>query len=223
MKNLNRYVKGLTARVKVNEKALEISEKGVKMEQKKYSGYHIPILKTYKNDVILKIETDGVDMGSKIISVGILNENGLILITRDDPKFEQKIVKELSMLNGKRVFIYHRDFTMMFLKRYIQGISFDVIDLRDEMGKLFSTSPAGIKDSIEIPWDPIEPGDVPETWIIQDIEAVKTHAIAECVRLHFFYNLYTLQSYISPRAIPRSHMQRVVFSKIKLPPPVWTP
>ncbi len=222
MKNLNRYVKDLTARVKVNEKALKISEKGAKMEQKKYSGYHIPVLKTYKNDVILKIETDGVDMGSKIISVGIVDENGLILITRDDPKFEQKIGKELSILNDKKVFMYHRDFTMMFLKRYVQGISFEVIDLRDEMGKLFSSSPMGIKDSIEIPWDPIEPGEVPERWMIRDFDAVKTHAIAECVRLHFFYTLYILQSYISPRAIPQSSI-RCVFTKIKLPPPVGIP
>ncbi len=62
MKNLHKYVESLTKRVKVNKRALKISEKGVSMEAEKYYGFFISNIRCDMGDAILKIETTGVDL-----------------------------------------------------------------------------------------------------------------------------------------------------------------
>ena len=219
MKKLDKYIEDLTKKVKVNEKALKIAEKGVDMEKRKYLGYHLPQIKIGENDVILKIETSGLAFGSEIITLGKIDKNGLTLIAKDDTKFHRKLLKMLKDLDGKRVFIYHQNFTMMHLERYLQGLNIEVIDLREEADAIFSydTIGEGIKSRIDVPWDPCSPEDVPELWANGDVDLIKKHAIAEMIRLHYIYLVYITKNALGINSSGISNVTSSGSQKVKLP------
>ena len=231
MKKLDKYINDLTKKVKVNKKALKISEKGVDMAKKSYLGYYLPYMKTDENDVILKIETTGVDIGSQMISLVRVDREGLTLIARDDRSFSQKLLKMLSDLDGKRVFIYHQNFTMRYLERYLQGTNFDLIDLREEGDMMFQygTMEEGVKSHIDIPWDPCTPDVVPELWMDGNVDVIKKHAIAEAIRLYHLYVLYVAQNVLGINKFsgtPIYHIPKTAITgaqKVKLPNPTGYP
>ena len=232
MKKLDRYINDLTKKVEVNKKALKISEKGVDMAKKKHLGYYLPHMKTDENDLILKIETTGVGMGSQIISTVRIDREGLTHIVRDDRSFPQKLIALLSNLDTKRVFIYNQGFTMRYLKRYLQVTKFDFIDLREEgedMFQQYDIMENGIKSYIEVPWDPCTPDMVPDLWTDGKVGVIKKHAIAEAIRLYYLYILYINKNALGINKFPGTpiyHTPKTAIAgtqKIKLPNPTSYP
>ena len=196
MKNVwyKKYVKTLTSRVKVNTRALKISEKGVDMEEEKYPGLHLNEIRTYGDDVIIKIETLGLEPSAEILSLVRIDSGGLNLITADDPSFDTKLRDMLSDIDNKRVFLYHKEFTLQHLRMYLKIIPTHVVDLKELTMKGRRTPMfAGEKNSIVIPWDPILPSEVPEMWMNGETDMVKLHALAEALRLHLMYGDYIVR------------------------------
>ncbi len=165
-----------------------------------------------------------------MISLSVVDDSGLTLITADEPKFKEKVMEKLKDLDGKRVFLYHGEFTIPYLERYMQGLKFDIVDLRAEARDMFGMvgmEPRSIKSIIDIPWDPISPGDVPEAWRQGEMREVKAHAVAESIRLYYLYMLYVVKELMN---LPVGYHRRIIFSaqpsksgRIKLPVPNWTP
>ena len=189
-----KYVRDLANRVKVNVKALKISEKGVDMENKKYLGLHIDEIRTSGEDAIIKIETLGVDPMSSVISLVRIDENGLDMITADDSQFGEKLRNMLADLDNKRVFLYHKDFTLQHLQRYLINMPINVVDLREDGFQ--QNSPhmfGGRKRMIDVAWDPIAPEEVPELWMNGDTDVVKLHALAEALRMYYMYADYIIR------------------------------
>ena len=219
-----KYIKDLTNRTKVNIKALKISEKGVDMENKKYLGLHVDEMRTYGDDVIIKIETLGVEPMSGVISLVRIDENGLNMVTADDSQFENKLRNMLADLDSKRVFLYHKDFTLQHLQRYVVNVPIHVIDLREVPSR--QNSPNGFggqKRMIDVPWDPIMPNEVPNLWINGDTDVVKIHALAEALRLFYMYADHVIREVtrIPLNTSMRRHMVRHPRSigKVKLGAP----
>ena len=184
-----------------------------------YPGFYIEIPKMLSNDeAILKIETDGVDPNiCKIITMGIITPEGLLLASADDSNFNKRILEIGRKLSKyKKIYIYNGLWTLQILRNYNISLNIKRIeDLRNNSLK---------KDQIPISWDPLKPSDVPIAWDNNNMNAIKLHAIAELLRLYTIYIINNMEQWlIQSNQISFMNTIKMRPATISLPPPVQLP
>ena len=183
MKNLDEYIRDLTKRVKINEGALKISEKGAKMEKRAYLGFYLPYMRTQSNDVILGAELDRLrPKSSSTVIVWRITEQGFEMISREDLRFEFKVKRIYEELEDKNIYAYNPERLVPEFIQYWHGKK--VVDLR-EMLRMLSLDIE--KDDIPVPWDPITYEEISDVWEDGKEDMVKIHSIADALRIYSIY------------------------------------
>ncbi|ADD08853.1 hypothetical protein [Candidatus Aciduliprofundum boonei] len=183
MKNLDKYVKDLTERIKINYEGLKISEKGTEMEKKAYMGFYIPYPKTLDNDIIIGSEVDEMaPIRRSSIVVWRITPSGFELISAKDQKFEHKVRKMIEETRDKVVYTYDEtklspNITRLLQRRRLKDLEESVERLSLHMDK----------SDIPVPWDPIDFDDVSEAWRSGDTRIVNLHCVAEALRIYSIY------------------------------------
>ncbi|EDY35096.1 hypothetical protein ABOONEI_2638 [Aciduliprofundum boonei T469] len=183
MKNLDKYVKDLTERIKINYEGLKISEKGTEMEKKAYMGFYIPYPKTLDNDIIIGSEVDEMaPIRRSAIVVWRITPSGFELVSAKDQKFEHKVRKMIEETRDKVVYTYDEtklspNITRLLQRRRLKDLEESVERLSLHMDK----------SDIPVSWDPLDFDDVSEAWRSGDTRIVNLHCVAEALRIYSIY------------------------------------
>ncbi len=206
MKMLDKYIKELTEKVKINEKALLISERGASMEEEPHMGFYLPFFRADSNDAIIGTETIDEEDRSSTVVFWWITSDGFEVLTGDDPKFSEKINNISDELMYKKVYGY----------RITNFGHHEVVDLRSIIQS------RGIDiypHDIPISWDPLPHGEITESWKNGQRDKVMIHAIAQAYRIYVIYlaSKLTMALEAQGNIKPDIHVRRRRPSLIKLP------
>ena len=193
MKNLDKYVKDLTERIKINYEGLKISEKGTDMEKKAYMGFYMPYPRTLDNDIIIGSEIDEMaPIKRSTIVMWRITPDGFELVSAKDQKFDYKVKKMIEEMRDKIVYTYDETKLSPTIHRQLQRRRLK--DLQENIDRL---SLHIDKSDIPVPWDPLDFDNVSEVWRSGDMRIVNLHCVADALRIYSIYLIVKVTEMVS--------------------------